>query len=323
MNWFHQVSKIALVLATALSIGGASAQTFPVKGKPITIIVPYAAGGVTDTGARMMAAGMEKELGTSVQVVNKAGAASQLGLTELSRAAPDGYTLSYAVLPTITTHYLDPTRAAVYTRANFQPIGLHHLTWMMLAVRTDSPYKTLRDLVEAARAKPESIKISDSGLMAVPHSQVLMLERAAGVRFASVHFAGGAPSVTALVGGHVDVLAGSTADALANKKTGLFRVLGVAAETPDSSMPEVPTMTSQGYNVLAASASGILAPAGTPKPVVDALTAAMKKVIASKEHSDKLVELGIGAYYRDPEAYTKYWIDTEERMKPLMQTLKP
>ncbi|MSP89647.1 MAG: tripartite tricarboxylate transporter substrate binding protein [Alphaproteobacteria bacterium] len=323
MNWFRQVSKVALTLAAALSIGAAGAQTFPVKGKPITIIVPYAAGGVTDTGARMMAAGMEKELGTPVQIVNKAGAASQLGLTELSRSAPDGYTLSYAVLPTITTHYLDPTRAAVYTRANFQPIGLHHLTWMMLAVRTDSPYKTLRDLVEAARAKPESIKISDSGLMAVPHSQVLMLERAADVRFASVHFAGGAPSVTALLGGHVDVLAGSTADALANKKTGLFRVLGVAAEAPDSSMPEVPTMTSQGYNVLAASASGILAPAGTPKPVVDVLTAAMKKVIASKEHGDKLVELGIGAYYRDPEAYTQYWIDTETRMKPLMQTLKP
>jgi tripartite-type tricarboxylate transporter receptor subunit TctC len=327
MSWLNHVLKAALVLATVLSVGaatsGADAQSFPVKGKPITIIVPYAAGGVTDTGARLMAAGMEKELGTSVQVVNKAGAASQLGLTELSRAAPDGYTLSYAVLPTVTTHYLDPTRAAVYTRVNFQPIGMHHLTWMMLAVRTDGPYKTLRDLVEAARAKPESIKISDSGLMAVPHSQVLMLERVANVQFASVHFSGGAPSVTALVGGHVDVLAGSTADALANKKTGLFRVLGVAAEQPDSSMPEVPTMKSQGYDVVAASVAGILAPAGTPKPVVDTLTAAMKKVIESKDHSDKLIELGIGPYYRDPDGYTQYWIDTENRMKPLLQNLKP
>jgi tripartite-type tricarboxylate transporter receptor subunit TctC len=324
MNGMRLTSRAALALACAAvaASGVAFAQSFPVKGKPITIIVPYAAGGVTDTGGRLMAAGLEKELGTPVQVVNKAGAASQLGLTELARSAPDGYTLSYAVLPTITTHYLDPTRAAVYTRANFQPIALHHLTWMMLAVRTESPWKTLKDLVEAARAKPESIKISDSGLMAVPHTQVLMLERVADVRFASVHFSGGAPSVTALLGGHVDVLAGSTADSLANKKTGQFRVLGVAAEQPDPSMPDVPTMKSQGYDVVAASAAGILAPAGTPKPVVDTLTAAIKKVIASSEHAAKLEELGIGPYYQDPDAYTKYWIDTENRMKPLLEKLK-
>jgi tripartite-type tricarboxylate transporter receptor subunit TctC len=266
-----------------------------------------------------MATGLEKELGTTVQVANKPGAASQLALTELTRAAPDGYTLSYAVLPTVTTHYLDPTRAAVYTRANFQPIAMHHLTWMMLAVKTESPYKTLKELVEAARAKPEGIRISDSGLMAVPHTQVVMLELVTGVRFASVHFTGGAPSVTALLGGHVEALAGSTADSLAHKKTGQFRVLGVAAEQPDPSMPDVPTMKSLGYDVVAASAAGILAPAGTPKPVVDKLTRAMKAVIESPEHQAKMKELGIGTFYQDPEGYTKYWIDTENRMRPLME----
>ena len=230
--------------------------------------------------------------------MNKPGAASQLALTELTRATPDGYTLSYAVLPTVTTHYLDPSRAAVYTRASFQPIGMHHLTWMMLAVQTESPYKTLKELVEAARAKPESIRISDSGLMAVPHTQVVMLELVTGVRFASVHFNGGAPSVTALLGGHVEALAGSTADSLAQKKAGQFRVLGVAAEQPDPSMPDVPTMKSLGFDVVAASAAGILAPAGTPKPVVDKLTRAMKAVIESADHQAKMKELGIGLYYR-------------------------
>ena len=319
------VSKAALSVALGLALmvvtSGARAQEFPVKGKPITLIVPYAAGGVTDVTARLMAAGMEKELGATVQVANKPGAASQLALTELSRAAPDGYTLSYAVLPTVTTHYLDPSRAAVYTRASFQPIGMHHLTWMMLAVQTEGPYKTLKDLVEAARAKPESIRISDSGLMAVPHTQVVMLELVTGVRFASVHFNGGAPSVTALLGNHVEVLAGSTADSLAHRKSGQFRVLGVAAEQPDPSMPDVPTMRSLGFDVVAASAAGILAPAGTPKPVVDKLTRAMKAVIDGADHQAKMKELGIGTYYRDPEGYTKYWIDTESRMRPLMQKL--
>ena len=314
-------AALALACAAVAASGAAVAQGFPVKGKPITIIVPYAAGGVTDTGARLMAAGLEKELGTPVQVVNKAGAASQLGLTELSRSAPDGYTLSYAVLPTITTHYLDPSRAAVYTRANFQPVAMHHYTVMMLAVKTEAPWKTLKDFVDAARAKPGTIKISDSGLMAVPHTQVVMLELVTGVRFASVHFNGGAPSVTALLGGHVEALAGSTADSLAQKKAGQFRVLGVAAEQPNPSMPDVPTMKSLGYDVVAASAAGILAPAGTPKPVVDKLTRAMKAVTESADHQAKMKELGIGLYYRDPESYTKYWIDTESRMRPLLQKL--
>ncbi|MBM3537584.1 MAG: tripartite tricarboxylate transporter substrate binding protein, partial [Alphaproteobacteria bacterium] len=300
----------------------AQAQSFPAPGKSITLIVPYAPGGVTDTGARLMAAGLEPELKTSVQVVNKAGAASQLALTELVRSTPDGYTLSYAVLPTVTTHYLDPARQAIYTRTNFQPIGMHHFTVMMLAVKTEAPWKTIKDLVEAARAKPGTIKISDSGLMAVPHTQVLMLERAADVRFASVHFTGGAPSITALLGGHVDVLSGSTADALANVKTGAFRVLAVSGDRPDSSMPQVPTMVSQGFDVQIASWAGIVAPANTPKPVVDRLTAAMKKVVESPEHGAKLTELGIAPRYLSPDDYSKVWVDIETRMKPLLGTFK-
>ena len=240
------VLGLTLGLALPLVASDTQAQDFPVKGKPITLIVPYAAGGVTDVTARLMAAGLEKELGRIGPGRQQARRGLPARADRALRATPDGYTLSYAVLPTVTTHYLDPSRAAVYTRANFQPIAMHHLTWMMLAVKTESPYKTLKELVEAARAKPESIRISDSGLMAVPHTQVVMLELVTGVRFASVHFTGGAPSVTALLGGHVEALAGSTADSLAHKKSGQFRVLGVAAEEPDPSMPDVPTMKSLG-----------------------------------------------------------------------------
>jgi len=313
------VPIVALLLASQAAHAQAS---FPVKGKPITLIVPYAAGGVTDTAARMMAASLEQILETPVQVVNKAGAGSQVGLTELVRAAPDGYTLAYAVLPTVTTHYLDPTRGAAYTRKDFQPIGMHHYTPMTLSVLATSPYKTLKDFVEAAKAKPGTIRISDSGLLANPHSMVLALEQVSGAKFASVHFSGGAPSVTALLGGHVEAMAGGVADALANKQAGTFRTLGVASDQPDPAMPDVPTMQSQGYDVLVASATGILAPAKTPKPVVDVLTAAVKKVVESPEHQKKLNEFGVRPYYLDPEAYEKFWIDTEERMKPIMANLR-
>lgn len=327
MRWFPQRKAATVGALTALLLGTwgapalAQSTAFPARGKPITITVPYAAGGVTDTGARLMAAALEKELSTSVQVVNKAGAASQLGLTDLVRSAPDGYTLSYVVLPTVTTHYLVPGREAIYTRKNFQPIAMHHYVPQTISVRSDSPYKTLKDFVEAARANPETIKISDSGLMAVPHTAVLMLQRAAGVRFASVHFTGGAPSVTALLGGHVDALAGATADALPHKASGAFRVLGLAAEQPDKSMPEVPTMKSQGYDVIAASWTGIVAPAGTPQNVVDILTVAIKKVIESPEHQKKLQELALTPLYLDPASYSKLWGDTEVRMKPLLENL--
>ena len=324
MEWLRFKTALAGIVTTGLMASAPSvhAQSFPASGKPITIIVPYAAGGVTDTTARMMAAGLERELKTTVQVVNKVGAASQVGLTELVRSNPDGYTLSYAVLPTVTTHYLDPSRQAIYTRDNFQPVAMHHVTVMMLAVKADAPYKTLKDLVAAAKDKPGTIKISDSGLMAVPHTAVLMLERAANVKFASVHFGGGAPSVTALLGGHVDVLSGSTADSLPHVKSGAFRVLGVSGDKPDRTMPEVPTMTSQGFDVQIASWAGIVAPAKTPKNVLDALTQGIKRVVESPEHSAKLSDFGVAPAYLSPDEYGKLWADIENRMRPLLADLK-
>ena len=151
----------------------------------------------------------------------------------------------------------------------------------MLAVQSDSQYRTLKDLVEAARAHPGAISVSDSGLMGVPNLCTMMLGAAAGVQFTPVHFDGGAPSITALLGNHVQVLAGGTVDGAPYRKTGQFRILGVSDEQPDWSMPDVPTMKSQGYDVIAVSNTGIVAPAGTPPEVVAVLTNAMKTVIAS------------------------------------------
>jgi tripartite-type tricarboxylate transporter receptor subunit TctC len=318
-----EIHRRAALAALAVSLAGTRARAagYP-DGKPIMLIVPYAPGGVTDTGARLMASALEPLLNTPVRVVNRVGAASQVGLTELVRAKPDGLILSYVVLPTVVTHYLDPARSAIYTRRDFQPVAMHHRVPQVLAVHSDGPYKTLRDLVEAARARPEEIKVSDSGLMGVPHTCVLMLQVAAGVKFSSVHFGGGAPSVTALLGKHVDVLAGATADARPYKASGEFRVLGVAAEAPDPMMPEVPTMRSQGYDVLAASSTGIVAPAGTPAPIIDTLTTAMRKVIESREHQAKLADLFLSPHYLDPAGFSQLWVENEARMEPLIGKLQ-
>lgn len=298
------------------------APSFPTRGRPIVIIVPYAPGGVTDTAARLMANGLEKELATPVQVLNRPGAASLIGLTDLVRAAPNGYTIAYAVLPTVVTHYLETGRPPPYTRESFQPIAMHHHVAQVLAVRADGPFRTLRDLVEAARAAPETITVSTSGQFGVPHSHVLMLERAAGVRFLSVHYNGGAPSVLALVAGHVQVLAGGTADALPQMREGVFRVLSIAADAPDRTMPDVPTLRSLGYDVIAASATGLVAPAGTPPSTVVLLTAAVRRVIESPEHQKQLAEQGLTPNFMDADTYARFWQDTEDRMRPILRGIR-
>jgi tripartite-type tricarboxylate transporter receptor subunit TctC len=323
MRSFEFCVRAATTATLLLSIATASAGAteYPESGRPITMIVGYAPGGATDTAARLMAAAMGPLLHTNVQVVNRPGAGSQVGLTQLVRAKPDGYTLSYVVIPTVVTHYLDPTRGAIYTRDSFQPIGQHYVTPAVLAVRSDGPYHTLKDLVEAARAHPDEITVSDSGLMGVPNFATLMLGLAAGVRFRPVHFDGGAPSVTALLGSHVDVLAGGAVDALPYKKTGEFRVLGVASDQPDWSMPDAPTMRSQGYDVIAISVTGIVAPAGTPTDVVATLTKAMQTVISDPDHQAKLRAMALTPAYLDPAGFTKVWVDAENRVKPVLASL--
>jgi tripartite-type tricarboxylate transporter receptor subunit TctC len=313
---------IAQGLLLAAGGTGARAANFPQPGRPITVIVPYAPGGATDTGARLMAAALEPLLKTSIQVVNRPGAGSEVGLTQLVRAKPDGYTLSFIVVPTVITHYLDPARAAIYTRASFQPIARHFLSPSTLAVRSESAYHTLKDLVEAARARPGGITVSDSGLMAVPNLCTLMLGHAAGVQFAPVHFDGGAPSIMALLGRHVEVLAGGAVDTAPYKRSGEFRVLGICDEQPDWSMPDVPTIRSQGYDVVAVSHTGVVAPAGTPPEAVEVLTNAMNAVIATTDHQEKLKGLALTPAYMNPADFTQVWIDMESRVKPILAALR-
>jgi tripartite-type tricarboxylate transporter receptor subunit TctC len=255
-------------------------------------------------------------------VINRVGAASQVGLSELARARPDGMTFAYAVLPTVATHYLDPKRQAIYTRASFQPVFSHYISAMTLSVRADGPYKTLKDLVDAARAAPGKLKISDSGLLGTPHITALMLEHVTGVKFSSVHFGGGPPSVTALLGGHVDVLAGGVSDTLPQTRAGTFRVLGVATEQPDPTMPDAPTMRGQGFDVISASIGALVAPAGTAPSIVATLVDAGRRVAADPEHTTKLSDFGSAPYFNGPEGLIRVWADMETRVKPLLEQLQ-
>ncbi len=315
-----------LCIAVSLMVAGVTYAQAPIgaipAGKPITMIVPWPAGGSTDVTARFLATALEKELSTSIQIVNKPGAASQVGMTALITSKPDGYTLGFASLPTLATHYLDPGRKAPYSLKNFQPVAQQWQAPFVFAVAAKSPYKTLKDLVEAARATPEKILISDPGLLGTPHLTVIMLERAASVRFTSVHFEGGAPAVTALLGGHVNAGVVGLGDAATQFKSGELRCIGVAGTRESEFLPGVPTLRSLGYDVISINSGGVVAPAGTSKEIVGVLNRAIKKIVESETHKKDLATFYATSLYLDPEQYAALWGDYENRFGPVLKAVR-
>ncbi len=317
---------VSIVMATALMLtvsacaGGAPAKNaeFPAKGKTITMIVPGPAGGGNDVAMRALAPDLEPLLGTTVQVVNKEGAAQQQGNTELAQSKPDGYTLGYPSVNPLIVQYLDPQRRAIYKRDSFQPIAAHVALPLMIAVRSDSPYKTVKDLIDAAKAKPEGIKVGCADRLDQTQLALLDLENKAGVKFAIVNFAGGNQQITSLLGGHVDAQCGNSINFMPNFKAGQFRILGIMDSRENKLYPGVPTMASQGYPMEELSVRAVLAPAGVPKNAVDTLSGAIKKAMSSDSQQKKADDLGMSLRYMDSAELEAYWEKLEANTKDLM-----
>ncbi|HSE94563.1 MAG TPA: tripartite tricarboxylate transporter substrate binding protein, partial [Methylomirabilota bacterium] len=194
---------LAALLAVVALAPGAAAQDYPTK--PVQLMVAYPAGGSTDVGARIVAAIAEKELGQPIVVVNKGGAGGQVGWTDLARQKPDGYAIGFINLPALNTVILDPERKAIFGIDAFTPIINQVLDPGVIWVKTDSPFKSMKELVEAARQTPNKIRTATTGLLSDDHLAILMVEEAANAVFRIVHFDGGAPQMTAILGGHVVV----------------------------------------------------------------------------------------------------------------------
>lgn len=301
----------------------AKAVDFPAKGKTITVIVHWAAGGSSDVGARLLAAGLEKELGTNIEVVNKAGAAGQIGYTALTQAKPDGYTIGSTNYPSAVISYVDTERKATYNRKSFELLGLHVVDPTLIAVRKDSPYKTVQDLVNDAKANPKKVTITTTGIQSDEHFALLQLQKLSGAQFAFVHFAEGiAPAMIAALGGKVDVFTGNVGDLLSQYKSGEMRILGVMDKEASPFYPDVKTFAAQGFPLESSSSRGFSAPVGTPKEVVDILSGAMQKVIASPEHQQKMKDQGLTLRYMDPAAYNTYWTEYEKMITELLPLTK-
>ena len=304
------IRRLAVLLAAivVLVAGGALAQDYPTK--PVQLMVAYPAGGSTDVGARIVAAIAEKELGQSMVVVNKAGAGGQVGWTEMARQKPDGYYIGFVNLPATNTVVLDPERKAAFGIDAFTPIINQVLDPGVIWVKADSPYKSLKDLIEAARKSPNKISTATTGILSDDHLAILMVEEATGVVFRIVHFEGGAPQMTAILGGHVEVAFDNVGSIVKRVKSGEVRALAVTDTQRSKFLPDVPTTPELGYpSVISSSTRGIAGPKGLPEPVVKKLQEVFRKAMEHPDHVKKMEDAGLAIRVMVGEEYAKYYRD--------------
>ena len=253
---------IGAALALAAATGNAGAQSFP--NRPVQLMVAFPAGGGTDIAARIVAAIAEKSLGQPIVVVNKGGAGGQVGWTELVRQKPDGYYIGFINLPATNTVILDPDRKAIFTEKDFTPIINQVLDPGVIWVRADSPYKTLQDLLDAAKKSPNTIRAATTGILSDDHLAILMTEEAApGAVFRIVHLDGGATQFKEIMGGNVDVAFDNVGGVVRRVSSGEVRALAVMDDARSKFLPDVPTMKELGYpTVVSSSTRGIAGPEG-------------------------------------------------------------
>ncbi|MEE2039720.1 tripartite tricarboxylate transporter substrate binding protein [Nocardiopsis sp. CT-R113] len=279
---------ITALTAGCADRGGVSEDAADYPSQDITLVVPYDAGGASDLAARTLASQMEDSLGQSIIVENRSGGAGSVGLENLAGRAPDGYSIGYLPVETVMLGYqgydVDP--------AAYDLIGQMVSVPATIAVPDDSPYETLDDLVEAARAEPGSISVSNSGAGSIWEAATTELGQATETEFQPVPFDGGAPAVTAAVGGQVDAVIAGISETAPAHADGQLRVLALFDSQPSESLPGVETATEQGVDVVIGGWGGIGAPTGLPDEVRTKLEEAFSEAADSDEFRTIIADSG-------------------------------
>jgi tripartite-type tricarboxylate transporter receptor subunit TctC len=288
------------MLAVWTSVPTALAQdaTKSYPNKAITIIVPFAAGGNTDVKTRLLAKQLGDILKQPVIVDNKPGASGNIGIEALTRASPDGYTIAVGSFGPLAVN------PSLYPKMNFDPkslvpIILLEKSPLVLVIPADRSFKTLGDVIQAAKAKPDSLNIANAGAGGAHHLSAELFEATSGIQMIGVPFKGGGPASTALLAGQVDMMFEQTSAALPSIQAGKIRPLAVTSAKRLGSMPNVPTFTELGFSqVTVSNWMGYVAPRGTPPAITAKLHAAFAKAMEHPEVKDKIIaqsnELGGG-----------------------------
>ncbi len=289
---------------------------------PITVLIPWAAGGAADVGARLLFGLVEKDLGQPIKIVCKEGAGSQVGMVEIATSKPDGYTIGMASLPTVQAIYLDPERKATFSMKSYQPLALHASDPGALGVTKDSKYKSLKELIDDAKANPEKVKVAVSGVLNDDHLAILALQKVAGVKFGVVTFDGGAPARTALLGGHVDAICENVGVLTPVVKPGEARLLGVMDKSRSKFYPDIPTFKEQGIDLNSSVDRAYVFPAGVPKEVVSTMEKSIEKAMKDADHIKKMEDQGVEVRFMGSDQLTTYWKEVENQVTEVLKTVR-
>jgi tripartite-type tricarboxylate transporter receptor subunit TctC len=311
----------ALIVGTLGLSSWSTAGAFPESGKTINVIVPWDAGGGVDTIMRLLKPRLEKELATTIDIVNRPGGGSQTGLTRCATSPADGYTLCATSLPSTNVTYLDPKRGAPYRQDSFIPIGTFANDSGSAIVASGSAYKTLKDLAEDARKRPGKVRAGTAGRLTNAHLDMLSAEKVMGIKFAAVFFTGGAPTLNALIGGHVDVVFSTPSNYMAQYRSGDIRLLGVMAEEQSALLKGIPTFKAQGFPAYGFSTRTLSVPKGTPPQVVAALEAGLKRAVHAPGFKEQVEGIGSDWMYLDPVKTMQLWKDVDSNVKQLLVDL--
>ena len=292
LNTLLKYFSPALALLLCVGISPIHAQTnFPEK--PVRIVVPFPPGGGTDLVVRALAAGMATELGQSVIIENKSGAGTVIGTEFVAKSPPDGYTLlvgtfAFAVNPSLLAKLPFDTNKA------FAPVVLISRSPNILVVRTDSPYKSVQDVIRAAQANPGKLTYASQGNGTSAHLAAELFNALAKINITHIPYKGASPALTDIVGGQVDLMFATSAGATPLLESGRLRALAVTTPERSAAFPALPTMIEAGVaEYQATSWYGLYAPAGTPSAAIDRLNAAASKVAQAEAFKSRVASEGL------------------------------
>ena len=303
MGFKSMASALALAAAVA---GGSGAQAAAYPERPIRLVVPFGAGGITDIVARQVGQGMGEALGQGVVVENRPGAGGVIAAQLAATAPADGYTI---FMGTVGTQVVNPLiyRKLGYDADKFVPVGMVSGSPYLLAVRAGLPAATFGEFVAYARANPAKLNFGSAGNASSPHLGLELLKLTANVDVMHVPFKSGSEAVNAAIGGQVDVVMDASPVIMPHAASGRLRALAVAADQRLPSAPDVPTAAEVGDPGLQISSwNAFFVPAGTPPAVLETLNAALQKTLASPELRQRLAAQGTQLYTGTPDEYRRF-----------------
>ncbi len=293
------------------------AADFPAK--EVQIIIPWAAGGATDLIFRALAAVSGKYLGKAVVVVNKPGGGSTVGYTAAAQSPPDGYTIVSAVTPlTITPHQVQ----ASYTYKNFEPILNVVSDPSMFLIRSDAPWKSLKEFLDYAKKNPGMITVGNAGAGGGVHLVAVCFEKAAGVKFNHIPFSGGGPSVVAAMGGHINAISVSPPEGVEQIKAGKLKIIALFAEKRLEMFPQVPTVKEQGIDFIMGMWRGLAAPKGTPPDIIKKLHDTFKKGMDDPVFRKNASDMAVNLAYLGPKEFGNLIASDDELYGKVVKEMK-